>query len=415
MKIRKGFVSNSSSSSFIIGFEDDIKKMKEEDFLNKYEDRFVDFEFNYNIEESNLQDHLEELKLSYGYQPDINNFKIKDNKLFISKKEVAKYFKAAGEDINNLKKVKDKKLLKHKIILDIFNYDTSHEEIEQTLQIISTLESKQELFQFYKFRRNYLSEIGTLVYDITGDLFEKIQEDIDELNSIDKTENKKIETKLNKLLDEFEKLRGEVYNYFDIVDKAKAFLDSNYELKLAMYFNFIIFENKMIKRRDKYLSKISQIMNIIRNDEISNEDKISKLKKLFNKYFNENKINKYYKKEASIIHKNLYKNLQYMDDMIDGYIVEFIKNILRKPKYLKSLKVIFDLNDKYIEEMNKIINTIKRNINLIDNSNYFYLYELQGYGEGWDNLISTGVYEDYPWEEIQKIRIGKEIYKGDLK
>jgi len=415
MKIRKGFVSNSSSSSFIIGFEDDIKKMKEEDFLNKYKDRFVDFEFNYNTEESNLQDHLEELKLSYGYQPDIKNFKTKDNKLFISKEEVAKYFKAAGIDINKLKKVKDKKLLKHKIILDIFNYDTSYEEIEQTLQIISTLESKPELFQFYKFRRNYLSEIGALIYDITGDLFEKIQEDIDELNSIDKTENKKIETKLNKLLDEFEKLRGEVYNYFDIIDKAKVFLDSNYELKLAMYFNFIIFENKMIKRRDKYLLKISQIMNIIRNDEISNKNKILKIKELFNKYFNKNKINKYYKKEASIIHKKLYKNLQYMDDMIDGYIVEFIKNILRKPKYLKSLKIIFDLNDKYIEEMNKIINTIKRNINLIDNSNYFYLYELQGSGEGWDNLISTGVYEDYPWEEIQKIRIGKEIYKGDLK
>ena len=403
MKIRAGFVSNSSSSSFIIGFDEDIKKLSEDKYLQKYEDMFDDFEYEIEFSEANLKRSLKELNAKFNYKPDINNFKIKNDKIFISKKEVAKYFKAAGEDINNLKKIKNKTDFKNKIILDSFDYDTSMEDTITTLELISKIKSKPELLQFYLFNNKYLSQIGSLCYVILDDINNLFDNNDIEVNNIeiDNLSKEDIKEKLKEIIKTIDV-------YFDFIDDAKVFINNHLELKIAMYFNFIIFENKMIKRKNKYIKIIEKISNEVDRD-------IKKVPELLNKYFSESKMDKYFNKEYSIIKKYLYKNLNYMYNNINIEIINFIKLMLQKPKYLTSLKTIFEIDDSYIKNMNKIIKDIKKNLYLIDNNNYFYLYNIQGQGDGWDNLISTAVYESYPYEKLNKIRIGKEIYLNELK
>jgi len=399
MKIRTGFVSNSSSSSFIVGFNEDIKKLSEEEYLQKYEDMFDDFEYQIPFSEENLNNSLIELKEKFNYEPDINNFKIKNGRVFISKKEVAKYFKVAGKDINNLKKIQNRKKFKNKLILDVFDYEAMMEDIITTLEVISKIKSKPELVQFYLFNNKYLSQIGTLCY--------MIYDDINDLNDLFK--NEKNENLSKKIIKEnLKEIVDTIESYFDFIDEAKIFINDHLELKIAMYFNFIIFENEMIKRKYKYIKIIEKI-----SDEVDRD--MENVPRLIKKYFNESKMDKYFDKEYSIIKKYLYKNLSYMYKATDIEIINFVKLILKKPKYLKSLKTVFDLDDRYIKNMNDIIKKVKENLQLIDKSKYFYLYNIQGQGDGWDNLISSAMYEDYPRKKLDKIKIGKEIYLNELK
>ena len=341
MKIRLGFVSNSSSSSFI------INDIKEEDLK----------EFNYKLKyyDSNEIKSLKNDRFIKDY-----DLKIKNQNLIIPTQSMIKYFKKNKEEYNQK---------------DIF-YNLKYY-LKIPKEDFLLYQKDQELFIKYLILKFCLIYDSMLIHKYN---FLSV---IKYLKKHHKS-SKEIFAEYEKQKEIFEDERARIFWYF----------------KNVLYNYLTKFLNKKLKKEERidYLKNILEEYNIDRKlsefyKVILNEDHLSSgTLELFFKWIDDNELDdmeNYLDQELEKFDKenDFYKFYNANFDILIKIfkdIISLIENKNYNKKFKRNMKLI--LNDYDYQEFKILLKYFKRNENI-------YIVNISGQGEGFDNYISTPLYE----------------------
>jgi hypothetical protein len=341
MKIRLGFVSNSSSSSFI------INDIKEEDLK----------EFNYKLKyyDSNEIKSLKNDRFIKDY-----DLKIKNQNLIIPTQSMIKYFKKNKEEYNQK---------------DIF-YNLKYY-LKIPKEDFLLYQKDQELFIKYLILKFCLIYDSMLIHKYN---FLSV---IKYLKKHHKS-SKEIFAEYEKQKEIFEDERARIFWYF----------------KNVLYNYLTKFLNKKLKKEERidYLKNILEEYNIDRKlsefyKVILNEDHLSSgTLELFFKWIDDNELDdmeNYLDQELEKFDKenDFYKFYNANFDILIKIfkdIISLIENKNYNKKFKRNMKLI--LNDYDYQEFKILLKYFKRDENI-------YIVNISGQGEGFDNYISTPLYE----------------------
>jgi len=360
MKIRLGFVSNSSSSSFI------INNIEEEDLK----------EFNYKLDYYDSDD-IESLKNDRFIKD--YNLKIKNQNLIIPQNSMIKYFEENKEEYNekdifyNLKyylKIpkedfllyqKDQELfIKYLIFKLCLIYDSMLIHKYNFLSVIKYLKkhhkSSKEIFVEYKRQKELFEDEKARVFWYFKNVL---------YNYLNKFLSKKLNKKLNKKLKKEER-----------IDYLRNILEKyNINEKLPEFYKVIINEDHLSSGT---LELFFEWIDDDRLDDMKNylDQELENLDK-------DNNLYNFYDSNFDIL-------IEIFKD-----IVSMIENKNLNKKFKRSMKLI--LNDYDYQEFKILLKYFRKNENI-------YMVKTSGQGEGFDNYISTPLYETEKekWINLEK-------------
>ena len=334
-----------------LNFAQNAKKVKNNAIINEelsandakiLKEKFKKLQINYN----NMYKKYSDLKKEYQIQRNSINEKENISKsLEIQNEDINRLMKDILEKEENLKKLKeDNDNLKDKIEKDDIEFklkDKELKEIKQKLNFIND-ENKNKSKQ----NKEYQIQINILEEKL------KLNEDkIKSIEEIHKNELLKIDEKINIL--QIKNIQNdEIKNKLN--EKIKL-----YEEQIKKLNNDIDKLKNMLEEKDKKINDMNIIM-------IQNENKNKELNNNVNKYIAELKITNNKLEEASKNNIEIKTKGKEMLDKYEEVIIKYKEEKNKNKEEIKKLKYTLEQNDKKMNNINKIINAMEEEKELIN-------------------------------------------------